>query len=113
MKILIDAVIFLAVPLAACSSAPTCEQDTTAFVMSQNFVTSKLRSPSTAEFPYVNAQGVSVSRFNTADGQCAFKVRAYVDAENGFGATTRQNYSVELAPDAEGNEWTLISILMY
>lgn len=109
----LGAAILIAAPLAACSSTPVCEQDTTAFVMSQDFVKRQLRSPSTADFPFVNADGVSVSRITADDGRCAFTVRGYVDAQNGFGATIRQRYTVKLAPDANSSDWSLLDIQMY
>jgi len=80
--------------------------------MSQEFVKRQLRSPSTADFPLINASGVSVSRFTNDDGRCAFTVRGYVDAQNGFGATVRQNYTVMLAPDSNGTDWSLLGITM-
>jgi len=112
VRTLLVALILVAAPLAACSSTPPCEQDTTAFVMSQEFVKRQLRSPSTADFPLINASGVSVSRFTNDDGRCAFTVRGYVDAQNGFGATVRQNYTVMLAPDSNGTDWSLLGITM-
>lgn len=63
-----------------------------AFVMSQSFVTRTLKAPSTAVYPYINDDGVTVGY----RGDCAYTVRAYVDAQNSFGAKIRTRYTVDL-----------------
>ena len=99
--------------LAACSSTPPCENDTMAFVMSQEFVERELRSPSTADFPMITDDGVYVIPSGGEPGTCTFKVLAYVDAQNGFGATVRQNYTATVSPDANETDWTLVDLTLY
>lgn len=94
----------------ACSSTPKCENDVEAFVMAQTFVERQLRSPSTADFPSITAPGVSSRPTTLEDGRCAFDVSIYVDAQNAFGGTVRQNFLVKLAPDGESGSWELIEI---
>lgn len=69
-----------------------CKDKTMAFVMSQSFVKGKLKAPSTAEFPYSSADGVSVAYL----GECTHLVNAYVDSQNSFGAMIRTKYVVKL-----------------
>lgn len=100
--------------LSGCSSTPPCEDDVEAFVIAQDFVKRQLRSPSTAEFPYITDSGVSSKPTTLPGGQCAFDVRLYVDAQNAFGGTVRQHFSVTVAPDEliEGS-WNLVDISTY
>ena len=70
-----------------------CGDTTMAFVMSQEFVKRSLKAPSTAKFPWITDDQVSVT---TRPG-CAFRVVAWVDAQNGFGAQIRSRYVVDLA----------------
>lgn len=85
-----------------------CKDTTRAFVMSQAFVEQSLRSPSTADFPTAVAPDVSVQHV----GDCRHRVDAYVDAENGFGATIRQKYSALLTYSMDNDEWTLEELSM-
>lgn len=98
--------------LSSCEwkSRPACEDDVEAFVMAQDFVKRQLRSPSTASFPGYTEPGVSSTQTTVTGGRCGFNVRLYVDAQNAFGGTARQNFSVTLAPDGKGGTWTLIAI---
>ena len=99
--------------LASCSSTPPCEDEIVAFVMAQDFIKRQLRAPSTADFPMIIADGVSSKPTTLADGRCAFDVRTYVDAQNAFGGTVRENFRVTLAPDDSGTSWSLIEIAAY
>lgn len=82
-------------------AATDCGNTTMAFVMSQNFVKQRLKSPSTAEFPYVTDRGVKAV---TAPG-CTFDVAAFVDAKNGFGASIRNRYTVKMLYDTGTKKW--------
>ena len=95
-----------AIMLAACEPPDRCTDTFTAFVMSQNFVERALRSPSTAEFPRMTAPGVHVEAF----GQCQFLIVAWVDAQNGFGATVRTPYVVEVQYLPESDRWRLVDL---
>lgn len=71
-----------------------------AFVMSQNFVEKRLKAPSTAEFcSYSDATVLDLG-----DGR--FRVSAYVNAENSFGAKVRTTYICVLK-SKDGDTWTL------
>lgn len=92
--------------LTACASpaetaAKRCNNDIMAFVMSQTFVSRQLKAPSTAKFPYITDSGVS----SVSLGECKFKVRAYVDAQNGFGAMIRTRYSADMEYLPDEDAW--------
>jgi hypothetical protein len=76
-----------------------------AFVMSQRFVEKGLKAPSTAHF--CSYSGATVTDL----GGGRFRVSAYVDAENSFGAKIRTNYTCVLK-STDGDTWTLESLHM-
>lgn len=90
----------------AAELARKCGDTTMAFVMSQEFVTRNLKAPSTAKFPWYTDNQVSV----TQKPGCAFRVVAWVDAQNGFGAQIRSRYVVDLKYLAASGEWLLTDI---
>lgn len=77
-----------------------CGDETMAFVMSQRAVKNQLRSPASAEFPYIT----DVS--STRTGECTFTVDAYVDSQNGFGAMLRSRYSVKMTYYPDSKTWS-------
>ncbi|MEN5305320.1 hypothetical protein [Pseudomonas sp. TWI628] len=85
------------------AQARDCGDTTMAFVMSQNFVKQRLKSPKSAEFPYVSDRGVNVF----ADGVCGFQVSAYVDSQNGFGAMIRSVYQAKISYDRKTKLWSV------
>jgi hypothetical protein len=88
--------------------ASLCKKDSirsTAYVMARDFVTDRLKAPSTAEFPY--GSGYSVSFV----GECSFVVTGYVDSQNGFGAMIRTPWVVKLTRDLQQTDyWKLDDI---
>lgn len=76
-----------------------------AFVMSQSFVEKRLKAPSTADFCSYSDATVT----DLGDGR--FRVSAYVDAQNSFGAKIRTNYTCVLK-STDGDTWTLESLNM-
>ena len=98
MQKLIPILFFMA--LSGCyDPKDNCFDDTGAkigaFVASQHFVERELRSPSTADFPNYSSEGVSV----IFKRECHFSVIGYVDAQNGFGATIRSLYYIDIEAD--------------
>lgn len=91
------------------SSESSSKEDmsSSAYIISQDFVKQKLKSPSTADFPYLDYQSDCIAD-NT------WKVLSYVDSENIFGANIRTYFKVTLKYNGgewtEKNNWTLISI---
>ena len=56
-----------------------------AFVMTQDFVRERLVAPATAQFPHTSE--------TTEIGECEYRVAAYVDSQNSFGALLRADYT--------------------
>lgn len=81
--------------------AKQCGEDSSAmaYVMSQQFVTDRLRAPATAEFPWSNEARVKPL------GDCRFRVAAHVDSQNGFGALIRTHYTAVLIFTPESEMW--------
>lgn len=77
-------------------------QETTAFVMCQSPVSGRLRAPSTAKFPYITAPGVSAVHV----GGGVYRVRGFVDAQNGFGAMLRTSWTCEIKENSD-KTWSL------
>lgn len=97
-KILLSAVLMAS--LVGCTSpeekeAKACRDSTMAYVMAQNFVKQRLKSPGSAKFPYVNDQGV-VARYMADEPGCKHYVAGYVDSQNGFGAQIRNRWFVTM-----------------
>lgn len=69
------------------SSTKEGHSDVEAWIAAQLEVEANLKSPSTAKFPLGTEEHVTKINDNT------FKVNAYVDSENSFGAMIRTNFS--------------------
>lgn len=80
--------------------------ETGAYIMSQHYVKQQLRAPSTADFPW--AHEIST----LAIGDCKFKINAYVDAQNGFGAMLRTRYSAIMIYYPEEESWNALELNM-
>lgn len=89
---------------AAAMQAARCSDTGTAYMMAQEAVSARLRAPSTARFPGMFRDGVSVRR----TGECGFVVTGYVDAQNGFGAQIRSQFIVTLrGPTGDEDTWAV------
>ena len=68
--------------------------------MCEQFVTDRLKAPSTAEFPGGEVTDV---------GADEYEVVGSVDSQNGFGAMIRTGYTCTIRY-AGGDKWTLVSL---
>lgn len=98
----IAALLLAATALGGCyDPKDNCNNDTNAkigaYVASQYFIKSMLKSPSTAKFPSYSSQDVIVN----FEATCKFKVAGYVDSQNSFGATIRTRYIVDVTADPD------------
>jgi hypothetical protein len=95
-------------PAGPSASSPS-DRSSMAVVQCQNYVRDRLRSPSTADFPWLDH---SV----TPEGSETYLVRSYVDAQNGFGATVRNNYTCKIqysgGDEADQRSWSLLDLSM-
>jgi len=78
-----------------------------AFIISQGYVKSALKSPSTADFPTLDYQANLL-------GNERYTVSSYVDSQNSFGATIRSEWSAILKYNggewADASNWNLESL---
>ena len=79
--------------------------DSMAWIMAQDFIEKRLSSPSTAEFPrYYQLPDNAIRK--TGDN---YIIDAYVDSQNGFGATIRTNFIVNVRYSGD-ETWKLINL---
>lgn len=84
---------------------PTDEEKGMAWAIAKDEVKKKLKSPSTAKFPFsYNGQSIKKS---TGD---KYQIISYVDAENSLGATVRVNFIVEF--EVSGNTYKVINVTL-
>ena len=80
---------------------------TDAWVMAKQFVKDALKSPGTADFgsPFKDYQDPKTHVTELGGGK--FQVTGWVDAQNGFGATVRNNFTVTVQ-NTGGDNWRTI-----
>lgn len=108
------AALLIAASVAGCDDPKDkCLDETgakiSAFVISQRFVKEALLSPSTARFPNFSDEGVAV----VFKRECHFGVIAYVDSQNGFGATIRSNYFIEIEANPRDGSYSGTSLVIH
>ncbi len=79
--------------------------DVGAVTICEQFVTARLKSPSTAKFPWIN----ETRTVKQPDG--SYRVTAWVDSQNAFGATLRANWTCEVRPNGP-QRWKLVDLKM-
>lgn len=77
------------------------KQKISAWTCAEKLVQDNLKAPSTAKFPLAD-----VDKFVTSMGGSKYKVSAYVDSENSFGAKIRTNFSVTIILTGDGKGFT-------
>jgi len=82
--------------------------NTTAWVMVQDYVSSALKAPSTAKFPPSFDEGVHISE----TGYQTYECRGYVDSQNSFGAMMRTNFTCTVR-HVGGGRWELVDVKYY
>lgn len=90
---------------SASPSRPAATPDgrAAAWVMCKQFVGQRLKSPSTAEWPFSYASdGVSVAPLD----KTRWRVRGWVDSQNSFGAQIRTEFTCTLS-NTSGDNWRL------
>lgn len=85
------------IPSMGSSSVYASDSDKiSAWTCAEKLVKDNLKAPSTADFPWYSEEYI------TPMGNNRFMVNSYVDAENGFGAKIRSNFSVEIILTGSG-----------
>lgn len=94
------------------TSSPSSKSDVAkimAWEMATEFVKQHLKSPSTASFGGIlSGEFQDPSKCVTADGSGRYFVRGWVDSQNGFGATLRADFIVQVEDLGDG-KWRLVS----
>lgn len=75
-----------------------------AWVACQTFVERRLRSPSTASYPW------GYSDYTSHVSGTRYRINAYVDAENALGAEVRSDFVCVVEYDGNDKSWSLISM---
>ena len=90
--------------MAKCNTAPGDNSPITAeaWYIAKQFATQSLKTPKTAEFPSLHADGVKIVDL----GNGKYSVSGYADAENSFGAKVRQYFMVEVQKQTYDDKWT-------
>lgn len=82
-------------------AARDCSDTAMAYIMSRRFVERALAALSTAKFPSFHDAGVNAAQA----GECKFRVTAYVDAQNSFGAMIRTRYTIDMEYLPDSKNW--------
>ena len=75
-----------------------------AYTMAQSFVKDRLKSPSSAKWPWESSENVTEYL-----GNQTYVVKSYVDAKNAFGTEVRIKYYIKVK-QADNNNWKLLDI---
>jgi hypothetical protein len=94
--------LFNAITGGRTSSSPSARR-VDAFVMCNQFVKDRLRSPASADFASVTSAVI-----NQVSGD-EWTVQSHVDSQNGFGAMLRTKFTCTLKP-AGGDRWQLVDL---
>lgn len=83
------------------SKIPDRDDDVTAYVMAETFIKRRLKAPGTAEFPSPawDKEAVRIIKLDTG----GYRVSAWVDAQNSFGAKLRKHWVCELKSTSSGS----------
>ena len=82
------------------------ESKSMAYIMTEDFVKQKLKSPGSAKFPSV--WDGKVDHVSYLGGQ-KYRINSYVDSQNSFGALMRTHFTAEIQQISE-DRWRLISL---
>lgn len=101
--------------LAGCEPTNHCDDPdgSMPYIMSQTVVERMLRSPASADFPSFFDAQVTSNQTSKNDNMCVFYVDGYVDAQNGFGATVRSRFFVEIQHDSDEGTWRALDAEIY
>ena len=90
-------------------SSPKIPDKIEAWVMTQQFVKDNLKSPSSADFGGVFGDYQDPYQIVTDLGEGKFRVQAWVDAQNSFGAKIRNRFVCELEY-VGNNRWRMTNL---
>jgi len=82
-----------------------CNQGTMPFVMVQNAVKSRLKSPSSAKFPVLESKTVQYKSEVKGDTNCYYTVLGVVHAQNSFGAMLKTGFMSRITYFYKTKQW--------
>lgn len=82
----------------------TCPDVVDALNQGQYVVKSRLKSPSTANFPYPSER--DLIEVGELEGVCHYYIGGDVDAQNSFGGIVRNHYSMNLKYNISTERWS-------
>lgn len=82
----------------------TKDNSTMAYIMMQDFVKRRLKSPASAKFPFASEQDISIQK-----DEHEYVIFAYVDSQNSFGAMIRTYYS-GVVKQIDAENWQLVTL---
>ena len=86
----------------------TDEQEMVLWIDAQDAVKARLKSPSTAKFPFaINSDGVTIS-YNNQMGIAS--IWGWVDAQNSYGATVREEWLVDFKISEDGKRYEITNV---
>ncbi|MGW9597382.1 hypothetical protein ACWHLZ_44780 [Streptomyces chartreusis] len=92
--------------LTACDTGDGDPLSESAAVMCEDFVTQRLKSPGTAEFPGVWDADYAVTKVLSDTKPWKYEVTGVVDSENSFGGIVRSEYVCTVSTK-DDDTWTL------
>ncbi len=87
--------------LAGCGKSEFTCSESRAYGAAQRIIERHLKAPSTADFPLASSSQVRI----TETSKCKYRVEAYVDAQNAFGANIRTPFSITVEGFPSKDEW--------
>lgn len=78
-----------------------CRSEKAAYEQAVDSVERRLKSPATAE--WLRHREADIQK--TRDGECTYRVAAYVDSQNGFGAMVRSQFIVRVEYLKDESRW--------
>jgi hypothetical protein len=97
--------IVVGISLTGSKTRPNRRDIAEAWTVCEQFVTGRLKAPSTAKFPWMSRDYVSEL------GAGKFRVKAHVDAQNSFGAMLRTRFDCTVT-HIEGDRWQLEDLIL-
>lgn len=83
--------------------------DSAAYIVSKKYIESILKSPSTADFPFMDFTATHL-------GDAQYRVTSYVDSENSFGAMIRSDWTILMTykggSDTDLSSWELQEVVI-
>jgi hypothetical protein len=87
--------------------APEIPDETDAFVYCQLHIKKALRSPASADFPSITADGNKIVLMKKGPPEWQYFVRSYVDSQNGFGAMIRTHFTCTMNKQPQWDHWVV------